>query len=87
MSQQAVDHLRRWRDSPLLFVTECIGATPSDQQAMALKGMGGAKRTSIRSGHGCHAAGTIILMADGGCKLVEDVRVGDQRENRHQGEP
>lgn len=47
-----LDTLRRWRESPLLFVTECIGATPSRQQAEALRLVPKTKRMSIRSGHG-----------------------------------
>lgn len=92
--------IRRWAESPFLFVTECIGATPSDQQADALEWVrkiafaklkyntGGycteeEKKTaqklgiSIRSGRGCHAKGTEILMYDGSIKKVEDVLVGD----------
>ena len=45
--------LREWRQSPLLFVTECIGAKPSEQQAEALISFAKHKRTTIRSGHGC----------------------------------
>jgi len=44
--------LREWKDSPLRFVTECIGATPSKQQAEALALLPKTKRLSIRSGHG-----------------------------------
>ncbi len=44
--------LRAWKESPLLFAVECIGAHPSDQQAEALAAIGKSKRTSIRSGHG-----------------------------------
>jgi len=45
--------LREWRQSPLLFVTECLQATPSDQQAELLVSFAKHKRTSVRSGHGC----------------------------------
>ena len=45
--------LRAWKESPLLFVVECIGATPSEQQAKALAEFGKTKRMTIRSGHGC----------------------------------
>jgi hypothetical protein len=36
------------------------------------------KRLTVRSGHGCHAAGTVIHMYPYGFKAVEDVVVGDQ---------
>ena len=47
------DKLAAWRKSPLLFVTECLQVMPSEQQAEALVSFDKAKRTSIRSGHGC----------------------------------
>ena len=52
MNQRIVEKLKAWRDSPLLFVTECIGVEPSNQQAEALVAMTKGKRVSIRSGHG-----------------------------------
>lgn len=52
MSTYVLHKLREWYHSPLLFVTECIKATPSEQQAQALVSFGKNKRTSIRSGHG-----------------------------------
>ena len=100
-SLQAIDTvaervIKRWRFSPLYFVKECIGATPSSQQAEALKAVGSLARAkmgvghekgkkalarklgvSIRSGHGCHAAGTPILMYDGSVKPVEEIEIGD----------
>jgi len=52
MNQMIIDKLKSWRESPLLFVTECLGAQPSNQQAEALVAMTKGKRLSIRSGHG-----------------------------------
>lgn len=52
MQEGILKKLKEWRDSPLQFVVECIGATPSKQQAHALKILPKAKRLSIRSGHG-----------------------------------
>lgn len=52
MNQTILDKLKSWRESPLLFVTECLGAKPSNQQAEALVAMTKGKRLSIRSGHG-----------------------------------
>ena len=78
MSQAAIQKLREWRYNPLQFVKENIKVQPSSQQEEALVLFPKTKRMTIRSGHGCHAAGTIILMSDGGCKLVEDVEVGDR---------
>lgn len=53
MNQYILGKLKEWKESPLLFVVECLQATPSDQQAQALASFAKAKRTSIRSGHGC----------------------------------
>ena len=52
MSQYIVEKLKMWRKSPLLFVTECLQAEPTPQQARALVSFAASKRTSIRSGHG-----------------------------------
>jgi hypothetical protein len=35
-------------------------------------------RTSISSGHGCFAAGTHVMMADGSTRAVEHISVGDR---------
>jgi len=53
MEQAIIKKLKEWKDSPLQFVVECIGAKPSKQQAHALKILPKTKRLSIRSGHGC----------------------------------
>ena len=49
-----VQKLASWKASPLLFVTECIGAIPSTQQVDLLKAMANTdiKRITVRSGHG-----------------------------------
>jgi len=52
MNPYVLGKLKEWKASPLLFVTECIGATPSKQQAEALASLNQSKRISIRSGHG-----------------------------------
>ena len=52
MNPYVTGKLREWNKSALLFTTECIGATPSVQQAEGLLAMGESKRISIRSGHG-----------------------------------
>lgn len=44
--------IKEWRENPLQFVEECIGAKPTKQQREALKMLPHNKRTSIRSGHG-----------------------------------
>jgi len=64
MNPYVLSKLKEWRASPLLFVTECIGATPSNQQVELLAGAAGHKRLSVRSGHGCgksSAASWLIL--------------------------
>lgn len=52
MNPTIFSKLKEWKNSPLLFVTECIGAVPSDQQAEALVKFKDTRRLSIRSGHG-----------------------------------
>jgi phage terminase large subunit len=52
MNPRIMEKLQLWRQSPLNFVTEAIGATPSTQQADALMKFTKTKRMTIRSGHG-----------------------------------
>lgn len=61
------------------FAIEVFGIEPTPQQealfsSVELPG----SRTSVSSGHGCFAAGTSIMRADGTNLAVEDVRVGDR---------
>ena len=43
----------RYRDDPVLFVTEVLGATPYDYQAEFLNSLAtGERKMSVRSGHG-----------------------------------
>ena len=53
MNPYVLGKLKEWKQSPLLFVTECLGAMPSSQQAEFLAAAGKNKRITIRSGHGC----------------------------------
>jgi hypothetical protein len=46
------EKLQSWKDSPLLFVNDCIDVTPTSQQAQALVQFPRTKRMTIRSGHG-----------------------------------
>ena len=69
--------LKEWRNSPLQFVKECIKATPTEQQIELLQAFPKNKRMTVRSGHGCHAKGTIVHVYPYGFKAVEDVEVGD----------
>jgi len=52
MSDFIKSKIKAWRDSPLLFVTECIQCIPSSQQVDALVKFSKTKRMTIRSGHG-----------------------------------
>jgi len=52
MKEGILKKLAEWRDSPLRFVDECIGAKPTKQQAEALRILPKTKRLTIRSGHG-----------------------------------
>lgn len=53
MNKNILKKLKEWKQSPLKFVTECIGVTPTKQQIEALILLPKTKRLSIRSGHGC----------------------------------
>jgi phage terminase large subunit len=77
INKTVVDKLREWKNSPLQFVTECLQATPTEQQIEFLQKLPKEKRISIRSGHGCFAPNTIVHMYPYGCKTVQDVAVGD----------
>ena len=78
LHKTVLNKLKEWNNSPLQFVQECIQAIPTTQQIEFLLNVQKEKRISIRSGHGCHAAGTIVHMYPYGFKAVEDVEVGDQ---------
>ena len=52
MKKQALNILRRWKNSALAFVTEAVNATPTDQQERVLREIGPGSHISIRSGHG-----------------------------------
>jgi hypothetical protein len=60
------------------FVKVILKAKPTKQQMMVIRDIDkGKRKISIRSGHGCFAAGHPVMMFDGTIKPVEDVRVGD----------
>ena len=64
MNSFVLSKLKEWKASPLLFVTECLGASPSNQQAELLVAAGKSKRMTVRSGHGAgksSAASWLIL--------------------------
>lgn len=55
INKAVVQKLQEWKASPLLFVRECLRATPTEQQLELLTGdkcITKHKRTSVRSGHG-----------------------------------
>lgn len=55
INKSVVNKLKEWRESPLLFVTECLNATPTEQQLELLTGetsIAKHKRNTVRSGHG-----------------------------------
>ena len=45
-------YLNRWKHNPLAYVIECVGDTPTHQQAEILKAIPIHRFVSIRSGHG-----------------------------------
>lgn len=52
MNQFVLSKLKDWKSSALLFATECLGVTPSNQQAELLFEVAKNKRITVRSGHG-----------------------------------
>lgn len=52
INQSVLKKLKEWRNSPLQFVDEAIGATPTTQQIQLLQNIAKEKRVSVRSGHG-----------------------------------
>lgn len=79
MSWSNEDQIAEYLANPVAFVQDVFGVEPSDQQKAILRAIApqGAKVT-VKSGHGCFGKGTGIMMADGTCKPVEDIRVGDK---------
>ena len=49
---ELLETVERWFDDPYAFVTECIGVTPTAQQAQALRAVEPGAHVSIRAGHG-----------------------------------
>ena len=78
INKSVVKTLGEWRRSSLQFVKECIKIDPTLQQIDLLQNITKEKRITVRSGHGCHAKGTIVHMYPYGFKAVEDIEVGDQ---------
>lgn len=61
------------------FAIEVQGIMPSHQQHNLFASVSKSRsRTSVASGHGCFASGTLVMRADGECVPVESVRVGDR---------
>ena len=52
LNKDIIEKLKKWKNSPLRFVTDCIDVTPSTQQIEGLKKVARTKRLTIRSGHG-----------------------------------
>lgn len=52
LNQSVLQKLAEWRNSPLQYVTECIKATPTEQQIEFLTNVNKEKRVTVRSGHG-----------------------------------
>lgn len=74
-----VDFVKRYNGDLTRFVIEVLGSSPSHQQIEMYDSVSPfGSRTSISSGHGCFAAGTLIMMADGRDRAVEQIRVGDR---------
>lgn len=74
-----LEFVRRYADDPCRFAVEVLGSTPTWQQVELYDSVAPfGSRTSVSSGHGCFAAGTMVMMADGSHAAVEDIKAGDQ---------
>ncbi|WP_449102801.1 Hint domain-containing homing endonuclease [Pseudomonas extremaustralis] len=61
------------------FAIEVQGVQPTPQQFELYRSTSPSRsRTTVASGHGCFAAGTSVMRADGECVTVESVAVGDR---------
>jgi len=61
------------------FAVEVQGVQPTPQQIELYRSVATSRsRTSVASGHGCFAAGTLIMRANGECVPVEQIAVGDR---------
>lgn len=47
-----IEKIKKWKNSPLQFVKDCIDVTPSKQQIEGLREVVKTKRLTVRSGHG-----------------------------------
>lgn len=52
LNKSVLKKLTEWKNSPLLFVKECIQVTPTEQQIELLCNIQKEKRITVRSGHG-----------------------------------
>lgn len=52
LTSKSLNKMQEWQNSLPLFVDECLGAKPTNQQVGALKDFQNTKMMSIRSGHG-----------------------------------
>lgn len=79
------DLVLAWRDDPVRFVIECLGATPSPQQAEALRSMAApGSRTAIKSGHGTGKSVILTWTALHGITCYDDIKVPITAPTGHQ---
>lgn len=61
------------------FAVDCAGINPTHQQQLLFESIQfDGSRTSVASGHGCFAKGTMIRLLDGSTKAVEEITLDDQ---------
>lgn len=69
----------RYRYDIYGFAVEALGVTPTWQQQLLFESIQfDGSRTSITSGHGCFGKGTLIMLADGTIKPVEQIKINDK---------
>lgn len=82
---ELIAYVKRWRESPVLFVKEALGAEPSPQQAAALEAFAkpGA-RVTIASGHGTGKSTLMAWLILWSLTCFDDVKIPTTAPTAHQ---
>lgn len=69
----------KYRYDLFAFAVDCAGITPTHQQQLLFESIQfDGSRTTVASGHGCFAKGTMIRLFNGETKPVEEITTDDQ---------